>query len=115
MLKLIQSLASFKGDLSVLTTPPNFLSTLSQVEFPSWWTEHLRDFIAPTFDSDPEKRAVLVLKWYLGSLNAQFGTRGEKLGYKSPLNPFLGELFFGNWESNAMGTTQLISEQVWYV
>ncbi len=115
MLKFVQSLASFKGDLSVLTTPPNLLSIISQVEFPSWWTEDIQAFIAPTSDSTQEKRAVLVLKWYLGSINAQFGTRGEKLEYKSPLNPFLGELFLGKWESDTMGTTQLVSEQVWYV
>ena len=115
MLKFINSLMAFAGDLSVLTTPPFLISSLSLTEFPSWWIEDTSAFVAPASEADPEKRALLVLKWYLGTLNAQFGRRGEHLGNKSPLNPFLGELFFGKWEGDAAGTTQLVSEQVWYV
>ena len=115
MLKFISSLATFTGDLSILTTPPLLVSTLSLTESPSWWVEDIPAFIAPALETDSEKRAQLVLKWYLGTLNAQFGRRGEHLSNKSPLNPFLGELFFGRWEDEAAGTTQLISEQVWYV
>ena len=115
MLKFVQSLASFTSDLSVLTAPPFFVSTLSQTEFPSWWTGGISAFVAPASEMDPEKRGLLVLKWFVGTLNTQFGRRGENPGNKSPLNPFLGENFLGRWEDDFAGTTQLISEQVWYV
>lgn len=57
-----------------------------------------------------------MLKWFLSTLHQQYCTRSEKLGSeKKPLNPFLGELFLGKWiESEDIGETQLISEQVRY-
>ena len=115
MLGFINALAAFTVDLSVLTTPPFLVSTLSQTEFPSWWAQDISAFIAPALEVDPKNRALLVLKWYLGTLNVQFGKRAEHLSNKSPLNPFLGELFLGRWEDDTAGTTQLVSEQVWYV
>jgi len=55
---------------------------------------------------------MLVLKWFLSTLKQQYSSRNEKLGSeKKPLNPFLGELFLGQWQDEA-GTTELISEQV---
>jgi hypothetical protein len=72
-------------------------------------------FVAPAAESDPAKRALLVLKWFLTTLKRQYASRSENLGSeKKPLNPFLGEVFFGKWEDD-VGTTQLVSEQVRYV
>jgi hypothetical protein len=107
-----QSLASFNGDLSTLTAPAFILSSTSLTEFSAYWAENPSIFIAPTKEEDPQKRALLVLKWFLSTLKSQYSSRNEKLGSeKKPLNPFLGELFLGQWEDEA-GTTQLVSEQV---
>lgn len=110
----LKSIASFNGDLSSLTAPPFILSATSLVEFSSYWAEHPPVFVAPAKESDPQKRALLVLKWFLSTLKQQYAARSEKFGNeKKPLNPFLGELFLGTWNDSA-GTTELISEQVRY-
>ena len=98
--------------MSNITAPPFVLATQSTVEFPAYWAEHPSLFIAPAEESDPAKRALLVLRWFLSSLKQQqYGGRDEKDGVKKPLNAFLGELFLANWKDET-GTTQLISEQV---
>ncbi|KAI0011014.1 Oxysterol-binding protein [Xylariaceae sp. FL0662B] len=108
----LKSIASFNGDLSSLTAPPFILSSKSLTEYSSYWCEHPAVFAAPAKEPDPEKRALLVLKWFLTTLKQQYATRTEQYGNeKKPLNPFLGELFLGKWEDDA-GTTHLISEQV---
>ncbi|KAK4648735.1 Oxysterol-binding protein 4 [Podospora bellae-mahoneyi] len=108
----LKSIASFNGDLSSLTAPPFILSSTSLTEFSSYWCEHPSVFAAPAKESDPAKRALLVLKWFLTTLKQQYASRSEQYGNeKKPLNPFLGELFLGKWEDGA-GTTELISEQV---
>jgi hypothetical protein len=110
-----KSLTSFTGDLSSLTAPPFILSAKSLVEFSSYWAEHPTIFVAPAHEKDPQKRALLVLKWFLSTLKQQYASRSDKYGNeKKPLNPFLGELFLGKWEDEA-GTTELISEQVRFV
>ncbi|ATZ54999.1 hypothetical protein BCIN_11g03080 [Botrytis cinerea B05.10] len=108
----LKSIASFNGDLSSLTAPPFILSSTSLTEFSSYWAEHPNIFVAPAAEKDPQKRALLVLKWFLSTLKQQYASRSDKYGNeKKPLNPFLGELFLGKWE-DACGTTELISEQV---
>lgn len=108
----VQSISSFNGDLSSLTAPPFILSSTSLTEFSSYWAEHPAVFAAPANETDPAKRTLLVLKWFLTTLKQQYAARSEKYGNeKKPLNPFLGELFLGKWEDTA-GTTELISEQV---
>jgi hypothetical protein len=108
----LKSIAFFNGDLSTLTAPPFILSSKSLVEFSSYWAEHPSIFVAPALEKDPQKRALLVLKWFLTTLKQQYASRSEKYGNeKKPLNPFLGELFIGKWEDEAC-TTELISEQV---
>jgi len=108
----IKSISSFNGDLSSLTAPPFILSSTSLTEFSSYWAEHPAVFAAPANETDPAKRTLLVLKWFLTTLKQQYASRSEKYGNeKKPLNPFLGELFLGKWE-DAAGTTELISEQV---
>lgn len=107
-----QSLASFNGDLSSMTAPAFILSTTSLTEFSAYWAEMPALLVAPAAEKDPQKRSMLVLKWFLSTLKQQYTSRNEKLGSeKKPLNPFLGELFLGKWEDQS-GTTQLISEQV---
>ncbi|KAF7884553.1 uncharacterized protein EAF02_004889 [Botrytis sinoallii] len=109
---VLKSIASFNGDLSSLTAPPFILSSTSLTEFSSYWAEHPNIFVAPAAEKDPQKRALLVLKWFLSTLKQQYASRSDKYGNeKKPLNPFLGELFLGKWE-DACGTTELISEQV---
>jgi hypothetical protein len=111
---LVQSIASFNGDLSSMTAPAFILSTTSLVEFSSFWNEIPPVFVAPAAEKDPAKRCLLVLKWFLSTLKQQYASRSEKLGSeKKPLNPFLGELFLGKWVDEA-GETQLVSEQVRY-
>ncbi|KAK5128499.1 hypothetical protein LTR85_003167 [Meristemomyces frigidus] len=108
----LKSMASFNGDLSSMTAPAFILSTTSLTEFSAYWAEMPRLLVAPAKEADPQKRALLVLKWFLSTLKQQYASRNEKLGSeKKPLNPFLGELFMGKWEDEE-GTTQLISEQV---
>ncbi|KAI9725334.1 MAG: Oxysterol binding protein [Chrysothrix sp. TS-e1954] len=108
----IRTLASYNGDLSSITAPPFILSSTSLTEFSLYWAEHPAVFVAPANEPDPQKRALLVLKWFLTTLKQQYGSRSEKLGSeKKPLNPFLGEIFLGKWE-DAAGETQLVSEQV---
>lgn len=95
-----------------MTAPPFILSSTSLTEYSSYWAEHPSVFIAPAEEQDPQKRALLVLKWFLTTLKQQYSSRNEKLGSeKKPLNPFLGELFLGKWEDEA-GETRLVSEQV---
>jgi hypothetical protein len=107
-----QSIASFSGDLSSLTAPPFILSSTSLVEFSAYWAEHPDVFVAPAEEKDPQKRALLVLKWFLTTLKSSYASRSDKYGNeKKPLNPFLGETFVGKWQ-DAAGTTELISEQV---
>ncbi|OBU01629.1 Oxysterol binding protein [Pseudogymnoascus verrucosus] len=108
----IKSIANFSGDLSSLTAPPFILSSTSLTEFSSYWAEHPSIFVAPAAEKDPQKRALLVLKWFLSTLKQQYASRSDKYGNeKKPLNPFLGELFLGKWV-DAAGTTELVSEQV---
>ncbi|MCJ1313950.1 Oxysterol binding protein [Agyrium rufum] len=108
----LKSIASFNGDLASLTAPPFILGTISLTEFSAYWTEHPSIFVAPANEPDPEKRALLVLKWFLTTLKQQYASRSDKLGSeKKPLNPFLGELYTGKWDDEN-GTTNLISEQV---
>lgn len=84
------------------------------MEYSAYWAEHPSLLVAPANEHDPERRALLVLKWFLSTLHQQYCSRSEKLGSeKKPLNPFLGELFLGKWpDEGDVGDTTLISEQV---
>ena len=108
-----QSIATFRGDLASLTAPPFLLSSQSIVEFSAYWAEHPFLFVAPASEPDPEKRALLVLKWFLSTLKAQHNNKDEngKKKRMKPLNPFLGELFIGCWDDES-GRTELVAEQV---
>ncbi|KAL3238170.1 OSBP family protein RNJ42_00503 [Nakaseomyces bracarensis] len=129
----LKSLASFNGDLSNLSAPPFILSPVSLVEFSQYWAEHPDLYLEPSFITDdtyqermkecdpniesPEiARMLAIIKWFLSTLRSQYSSRSEKSGSeKKPLNPFLGELFVGKWESKQhpeFGETVLLSEQV---
>lgn len=110
--EFLASISAIKGDLSNITAPPFLLASQSTVEFPAYWAENPAIFVAPASEPDPEKRSLLVLRWFLAALKRQqYAGRDEKEGVKKPLNAFLGELFLAEWQ-DGMGETKLISEQV---
>ncbi|KAF2799020.1 Oxysterol-binding protein [Melanomma pulvis-pyrius CBS 109.77] len=111
--EFLASIATIQGDLSNITAPPFVLAEHSTVELPQYWADHPSWFVAPALASTAEQRALLVLKWFLGSLkNQQYAGRKEEDGVKKPLNAFLGELFFGKWVDEETGETRLVAEQV---
>ena len=92
----IGTIASVQGDLSNITAPPFLLAEHSTAEIPLYWANHPKLFVAPALAEDPAERALLILKWFLGSLkNQQYAGRDPSEGVKKPLNAFLGELFVG--------------------
>ncbi|WWD21854.1 hypothetical protein CI109_106342 [Kwoniella shandongensis] len=110
----IKSLAKMTGDLSSMTAPPFILSPVSLTEFPAYWCEHPQVFAQISEGKNEFERTELVLKWFICTLKGQYTTRNEKMGSeKKPLNPVLGELFYGVWpDVNGRGETRLIVEQV---
>ncbi|WOO78172.1 Protein KES1 [Vanrija pseudolonga] len=110
----IKSLAHMTGDLSSMTAPPFILSPVSLTEFPAYWCEHPEQFAEISQGSTEEERMERVLRWFIATLKGQYTTRNEKMGSeKKPLNPVLGELFYGTWpDTNGRGETELIVEQV---
>lgn len=69
--------------------------------------------MSPANEECAKKRALRVLQWFLSTLKHQHAGKDEngKRKKMKPLNPFLGEIFLGQWQDD-VGTTQLISEQV---
>lgn len=120
----LKSIASFNGDLSSLTAPPFILSPTSLVEYSQYWAEHPDLLLAPsTIRADVDdkeeakafalKRQIAVTRWFISTLRSQYCLRNESMGSeKKPLNPFLGELFVGLWNTEELGETVLLSEQV---
>ncbi|KAJ6526590.1 hypothetical protein DFH09DRAFT_1187541 [Mycena vulgaris] len=110
----IKSLASVSGDLSSMTAPPFILSPVSLTEFPAYWCERPELFADIANGKTPEERALSVLKWFISTLKGQYTSRNESMGSeKKPLNPALGELFYGTWpDKNGRGKTNLLVEQV---
>jgi hypothetical protein len=110
--EFLASIATIPGDLSNITAPPFLLGSQSTTELPLYWAEHPSILVTPASERDPQKRALLVLRWFLSALkNQQYAGRSEKEGVKKPLNAFLGEIFMARWE-DASGVTRLVSEQV---
>ncbi|KAH9990363.1 Oxysterol-binding protein [Russula vinacea] len=112
--QFIKSIANFSGDLSSLTAPPFILSPVSLTEFPAYWCERPELFADISQGKTPKDRARRVLKWFISTLKGQYTSRNETMGSeKKPLNPVLGELFYGYWpDNNARGLTTLVVEQV---
>ncbi|KAI1328922.1 Oxysterol-binding protein [Xylariaceae sp. FL0255] len=117
-LQFIKSIVSFQGDLTSLTAPPFLLAPYSIVEFSTYWAEYPRLFIAPALEESAEKRALLVAQWFLSTLRRQHASKEDDGTSKrmKPLNPFLGEIFLGQWvdrdSDGSIGITELVSEQV---
>ncbi|KAK6218208.1 hypothetical protein LQW54_002962 [Pestalotiopsis sp. IQ-011] len=111
--QFMKSVATFKGDLASLSAPPFLLSPDSICQFSQYFNDHPALLVAPAKEQNAEKRALLVMKWYLSGLRRQMATRNDDGTRKKlkPLNPFLGEIFLGRWMDES-GTTELISEQV---
>lgn len=108
-LAFIKSLRSFRGDLSSITAPPFLLSPTSTTELATYWAEQPSLFVAPALEQDPKKRALLVLEWYIASLQQNYGKRdGRK---KKPLNSFLGEVFLGHFHDE-LRSVEVVAEQV---
>lgn len=56
--------------------------------------------------------ASLAQKYFIATLKGQYTTRESQTGSeKKPLNPILGELHFGEWNTSS-GPTKLTVEQV---
>lgn len=109
---LLSILSSVKGDLANVTIPPFFLAPKSVTQIPASWSERPSNFAAPAKESDPQKRALLVLKFFLASLRTQFYVDGDVHGgIKKPLNAFLGEIYSAKWTDGA-DTAEILSEQV---
>lgn len=107
---LIQSVASFRGDLSSLTAPPFILAPASLLEYSRYWFPGVDDFTAPEKIEDPEQRFLAVLHLFLGLMKGQYTQRNIGGGFeKKPLNPFLGELFVGTFDD---GKAKIQAEQV---
>lgn len=109
----MKSVATFKGDLTSLTAPPFLLASQSITEFSAYFNEYPSLLTAPAKEENAEKRALLVLQWFLSTLKQQHATKDENGKRKKlkPLNPFLGEIFLGKWVDSE-GTTEMVSEQV---
>lgn len=73
-----------------------------------------REFADISNGKTPDERAKLVLRWFILTLKCQYTTRNEKMGSeKKPLNPILGEVFYGSWpDKDDRGLTSLVVEQV---
>ncbi|KAH7089084.1 hypothetical protein FB567DRAFT_522982 [Paraphoma chrysanthemicola] len=111
--EFLASIATISGDLSNITAPPFVLAEYSTVEIPQYWADHPSLFISQAAEEDAEKRALSVLKYFIGTLrNQQYAGRNEGDGVKKPLNAFLGELFLGGWRNEEIGETRLVAEQV---
>jgi hypothetical protein len=136
----LQFLGSVKGDLANVTGPPSLLAPCSVVEVGHCWAERPAVFAAPALEPSPEKRALLVLRWFLMALRSQLyigvdhhtSTTGTRItdntddattppgnpppcnkSIRKPLNAFLGELFLASWiDAEAQCTTDLVAEQV---
>ncbi|KAF9517380.1 hypothetical protein BS47DRAFT_1339673 [Hydnum rufescens UP504] len=112
--QFVKAIASFSGDLSNLTAPPFILSPVSLTEYPSYWGERPALFAAIADGPTEEERQLRVTRWFISTLKGQYTTRNDQLGSeKKPLNPTLGELFYGHWpDVHGSGEQSLVVEQV---
>ncbi|KAG7284670.1 hypothetical protein NEMBOFW57_009279 [Staphylotrichum longicolle] len=123
--ELVKFLGTVKGDLANVTGPPSLLAPSSVVEVGHCWAQRPSVFSAPALEPNPQKRALLVLRWFLIALRSQLyigvdHTTNNKTkpttqtSIRKPLNAFLGELFLASWTDteNSKSTTHLVAEQV---
>lgn len=102
-----------------MTAPSFILSPTSLLEFGAYWGEPVDDLLAVSdaslgaaddeHDRD-EERHLRILRYFLLTLPGQYTTRSTDYGSeKKPINPVLGEQFFGQWRD---GQLKLVAEQV---
>jgi len=110
----IKSLASATGDMSSLTAPSFILSPVSLVEFSSYWGEPADELSGIADGENPEERMLRVLKWFIMTLQGSYTRRETTTGSeKKPLNPILGEQFYGDFTTSSNGQKlRLVAEQV---
>jgi hypothetical protein len=103
----LQVMRAFRGDLSALTTPSFLLSDKSFMEHPMYWAEPPSFFVAAARESDPIRRSLAILKWFVVTRNGEWQPIKKK-----PLNPFLGELLLGNFDQPDTGRIDVVAECV---
>ncbi|POW11871.1 hypothetical protein PSTT_04924 [Puccinia striiformis] len=116
----LKTIATFSGDLSSLTAPSFILSPTSLCEFPSYWGEPHREFAAISTGKNAEERMILTLRWFIATFkDNKIVNHGPiysiNQSIEKPLNPILGELFLGSWNSedkHGTGELRLWTEQV---
>ncbi len=117
-----------------MTGPPSLLAPSSVVEVGQCWAQRPSIFTAPALEPCSQKRALLVLRWFLASLRSQLyigvdhpannscnspatkpASSAPSTSIRKPLNAFLGELFLATFPSpcpETNNTTHLVAEQV---
>ncbi|KAK3906037.1 hypothetical protein C8A05DRAFT_41102 [Staphylotrichum tortipilum] len=129
--ELVKFLGTVKGDLANVTGPPSMLAPCSVVEVGHCWGQRPSVFAAPALEPCPQKRALLVLRWFLIALRSQLYIGVDhhtptstspaccqkptkaSTSIRKPLNAFLGELFLASWtDAPSNCTTSLVAEQV---
>lgn len=72
-----------------------------------YWAEPPSFFVAAAREPSAIRRSLAILKWFIVTRN------GERQPIKKkPLNPFLGELFLGNFDQPGTGRTDVVAECV---
>ncbi|KAL2131351.1 hypothetical protein VTI74DRAFT_5240 [Chaetomium olivicolor] len=128
--ELVKFLGTVKGDLANVTGPPSLLAPSSVVEVGHCWAQRPSVFSAPALEPSPEKRTLLVLRWFLIALRSQLyigvdhtppsptkpsaaAAAATSQSIRKPLNAFLGELFLASWTDElSKCTAELVAEQV---
>ncbi|KXX79870.1 Protein kes1 [Madurella mycetomatis] len=122
--ELVKFLATVKGDLANVTGPPSLLAPSSVVEVGHCWAQRPSVFSAPAREPCPERRSLLVLRWFLIALRSQLyvgvpdpsttsSAAKTAISIRKPLNAFLGELFLASWTDEVhKSKTELVAEQV---
>lgn len=90
---MLSFLSNVTGDLANIAIPPSFLAAKSVTQVSASLADRPSSFAAPAKEADAQKRALLVLKLFMGALRTQFYVDGDVTGgNKKPLNSFLGEI-----------------------
>lgn len=109
----IKSISSFKGDLAQLTCPSFLLSGVSMLEYSVHWADHPELLAKIPLETNPERRMVAVLRWFISTLYGSFYSRCKSGTEKKPFNPILGEQFCCYWDATEeYPKTEIICEQV---
>ncbi|KAJ7199567.1 hypothetical protein C8J57DRAFT_1544979 [Mycena rebaudengoi] len=107
----LKAIASVSGDLSSMTAPPFILSPTLKPIFKPTGASGQNSLLKSQAAKTPEARALAVLKWFISTLKGQYTSRNESVGSeKKPLNPVLGELFYGTKSHTTRPITAYVIE-----